>query len=168
MSYKDKTYIIFDGDKDQWAYRYMRGWKVNDRIDFDFEDAHDLFPLTYRAEDETYIKSKLRQRFANACQVILLIGESTKHLYKYVRWELQVVIDLELPLIAINLDNRRNMNPDLCPPLIRDKYIVHIPFKLAIIKYALDNFPNEFKNRDKTKSGPRTYSAEVYKKVGLD
>ena len=104
----------------------------------------------------------------NACQVIVLIGESTKHLYKYVRWELQVVLDLELPLIAVNLDNRRSMNTDLCPPLIRDKYIAHIPFKLAIIKYALDNFPNEFKNRDKTKNGPRTYSGDVYKKLGLD
>jgi len=23
MAYKDLTYMIFDGGKDQWAYRYM-------------------------------------------------------------------------------------------------------------------------------------------------
>jgi hypothetical protein len=167
MSYKDKTYIIFDGDKDQWAYRYMRGWKANERIDFDFEDAHDLLPLTYRAQDETYIKFRLSQRFKNACQVILLIGESTKYLYKYIRWELEVVIALNLPLIAVNLDNRRSINDNLCPPLIRHKYAIHIPFKMAIIKYALDNFPDEFRHRYQFMSGPEKYSENIYRSLGL-
>ena len=27
MSYRNKTYVIFDGDKDLWAYAYMLGWK---------------------------------------------------------------------------------------------------------------------------------------------
>jgi hypothetical protein len=29
------TYVAFDGDKDIWAYRYMRGWSANQRIDFE-------------------------------------------------------------------------------------------------------------------------------------
>ena len=52
MSYRDPTYVIFDGDKDQWAYQYMRGWQLNDRIDFDFRDAHDLDNMTSRAQGE--------------------------------------------------------------------------------------------------------------------
>jgi hypothetical protein len=35
MAFRDPTYVIFDGDNDQWAYRYMRGWKANERLDFD-------------------------------------------------------------------------------------------------------------------------------------
>ena len=59
MSYKNKTYVVFDGDEDQWAYRFMRGWKANDRIDFDFNDAHDLgSELTERASEQT-IKRRL-------------------------------------------------------------------------------------------------------------
>ncbi len=27
MSYKHTTYVIFDGDKDYWAYARMKGWK---------------------------------------------------------------------------------------------------------------------------------------------
>jgi hypothetical protein len=42
MSYRDTTYIIFDGDKDYWAYARMKGWKALENIDFDFRDAHDL------------------------------------------------------------------------------------------------------------------------------
>src|SRR5206468_2253487 len=26
------TYVIFDGDKDRYAFAFMRGWKVNDRV----------------------------------------------------------------------------------------------------------------------------------------
>ena len=90
MSYRNKTYIIFDGDNDKWAYAHMKGWKALEHIDFDFENAHDEYTLTNSATDEAYIKGKLRKRFANASQVIVLIGESTKNLYKYVRWELEV------------------------------------------------------------------------------
>jgi len=42
MSYQDTTYIIFDGDKDYWAYARMKGWNSLDNVDFDFRDAHDL------------------------------------------------------------------------------------------------------------------------------
>jgi len=170
MSYKDKTYVIFDGDKDKWAYGRMKGWNALETIDFDFEDAHSEYPLTDRANDEAYIKGKLRKRFANAKQVIVLIGESTKNLYKYVRWELEVAQDLGLPIIAVNLNGDRQQNSDTCPPIIRDTYVVHIPFKLKIIKFALDAFPSEFKNRDVKSStkGARVYDDDVYKKLGLN
>jgi len=169
MSYKDKTYIIFDGDKDRWAYANMKGWKALEHIDFDFENAHDEYPLTSNASDESYIKGKLRKRFANACQVIVLIGESTKNLYKYVRWELEVAQSLGLPIIAVNLNGDRAQNNDTCPPIIRDTYTVHIPFKLKIIKYALDNFPSEFhRQTTKVSTGGRTYSDSVYQNLGLN
>jgi len=53
MSYRNKTYVIFDGDNDMWAYAYMKGWKQNENIDFDFHDAHDLNVITDRASEES-------------------------------------------------------------------------------------------------------------------
>ena len=169
MSYKDKTYIIFDGDKDRWAYARMKGWKALDHIDFDFEDAHSEYTLTSNANNESYIKGKLKKRFANACQVVLLIGESTKNLYKYVRWELEVARELGLPIIAVNLDGSKQQNNNTCPPIIRDTYTVHIPFKMKIIKYALDNFPKEFKVKKSNPSvGGRIYGESVYQTLGIN
>jgi len=168
MSYKDKTYIIFDGDNDKWAYGRMKGWKALETIDFDFEDVHDEYPLTDRANDEAYIKGKLKKRFANARQVIVLIGEQTKNLYKYVRWELEVAQELNIPVIAVNLNGDRAQNTKTCPPIIRDEYVVHIPFKMKIIKYALDNFPSEFRRRDTSTIGARSYNDSVYDNLGLN
>lgn len=167
MSYRNKTYVIFDGDNDIWAYRFMKGWKTNDNVDFDFHDAHDLKPLTERAGDET-VKRRLRERFANAKQVIVVIGESTKNLYRFVRWELQIALELNIPIVAVNLNGLKQCDNDLCPAIIRDEYVVHVPFKRSAIKYALDNFPGEHAKRDSGEKGSRVYGKAVYEKLGID
>jgi len=77
MSYRNKTYVIFDGENDMWAYAYLKGWKSNENMNFNFYDAHDIRPLSDRASEET-VKTALRQRFSNAKQVVVLVGDNTK------------------------------------------------------------------------------------------
>jgi Thoeris protein ThsB, TIR-like domain len=166
MSYRNKTYVIFDGDEDMWAYAYMLGWKNNDKIDFNFYNAHDLKPLTKQANEET-VKSRLRGRLSNTKQAIVLIGEKTKHLYRFVRWEMEVCKNLDIPMIAVNLNGLKKQDDDRCPAIIKNEYVVHIPFKMNIIKYALDGFPEEYNNKRATENGPRFYPDTIYKKLGL-
>ena len=166
MSYRNKTYIIFDGDNDMWAYAYMKGWKNNDHIDFDFHDAHDLNVITDRASEET-TKRKLRERFSSAKQVIVLIGEHTKNLYRFVRWEIEVAQSLNLPIVAVNLNKKRSYDADRCPAILRDYYVVHISFNAKIIQHALDHFPAEYAGRDLSAGGNRHYNNGVYDQLGL-
>ena len=161
------TYVIFDGDKDKYAYAFLKGWKVNDRVEFDFRDAHDIGAMTGRAQDEAYVKSELRKRMEASSQVMVLVGESTKSLRKFVGWEIDLAMTLGLPIIVVNLNENRNMDPGRCPVPLRTGYIVHVAYKRAIIKYALENFPREFVGRDANATGPRYYSDEVYRKLGL-
>jgi hypothetical protein len=165
MGYKDHTYVIFDGDNDHWAYGFMKGWKSGDHIDFDFDDAHKLFPLTYRAQDESYIKGKLIKRLAQAKQIFVLVGESTRYLYKYVRWELDVALEFDLPIIVVNLNNNLDVDINFCPPILRNQNVIHIPFKMAAIKYALDDFPAFY--RKTTQRGPWIYPDSVYRSLGI-
>lgn len=166
MSYRNKTYVIFDGDNDMWAYAFMKGWKENDSIDFNFLDAHDLRPLTDRATEDT-VRNRLRERMASAKQVIALVGEHTKDLFKFVRWEIDLSMKKDLPIIVVNLNGKRNHDSDLCPPILKDRYAVHVAFKMKIIQYALDNFPGEYNKRDSSARGPRFYNDTVYTKLGL-
>lgn len=165
MSYRNKTYVIFDGDNDMWAYAYMKGWKSNENVGFNFYDAHDIRPLTDRASVET-VKKTLRARFANARQVIVLVGEHTKNLYKFVRWEIEIAQSLDLPIIAVNLNGLRHIDADRCPAILRDWPAAHVDFKAAIIQHALDNFPDEYR-RLPASAGPRYYPATVYRTLGL-
>ena len=166
MSYQDTTYVVFDGDKDYWAYARMKGWKALKNIDFDFRDAHDLKQIRDWSQPDT-VRRTLRQRFSTAEQVIVLIGEETKHHHRFVRWEIDTALGLDLPIIAVNLNNLREMDEDLCPPIIRNTYTMHIPFKMKIIKYALDNFPNEYHRRDSSEKGARIYNDGVYRSLDL-
>lgn len=168
MSYQDTTYVIFDGDKDMWAYAYMKGWKKNDNINFDFEDAHDIKPLTYLASNELYIKTRLRERMKSATQVIVLVGESTKYLYKYVKWEIELAKELNLPIIVVNLNNSKSMDNNLCPSTLKDANAIHIPFKLNAIKYSLDNFPTFYNyERDKSLNTDYYWPSNIYNELGI-
>lgn len=166
MSYKNKTYVVFDGDTDMWAYAYMKGWKQNEHIDFNFHDAHDQNVITDRASEDT-VKRRLRERFASAKQIVVLIGEHTKNLYKFVRWEMEVAQKLDLPIIAVNLNGTQSYDSTRCPPILSDTYTVHVAFKAKIIQYALDNFPAEYAKRDRSAGGNRHYNADVYRGLGL-
>ena len=166
MSYRNKTYVIFDGDEDMWAYAYMVGWKKNENIDFYFYNAHDLNTITNRSSDDN-TKHKLRVRFQSAKQVIVLIGEHTKNLYKFVRWEMEIAQNLSIPIIAVNLNKKRKYDDDKCPAILRNKYVVHISFNSKIIKHALDNFPGEYRKRAKDDVGNRHYNSPTYKELGL-
>ena len=168
MSYRNRTYVIFDGDNDIWAYGRMKGWRALPTVNFDFYDAHDLgFELTDRASEET-VKARLRTRFSSAKQVVVLIGERTRYLYRFVRWELDVALELGLPIIAVNLNDRRVIDEDRCPPIIRREYVVYVPFKRAIIKHALDNFPREHNSRLPLAEGPRYYPDSAYEALELN
>lgn len=158
------TYTIFDGDNDKWAYGRMKGWSALPNIPFTFENAHDLDTMSARAQGEAYVKRHLKARMQQSTTVIVIIGESTKNLYKFVRWELELALELDLPIIAVNLNGSR-VQDALCPPIIRDKCVVHVPFKLAPIKHALTYWPAEFHGMytDERAGGARHYSDEKYK-----
>jgi hypothetical protein len=169
MSYKDPTYVIFDGDKDKQPYAFMKGWNALEHIDFNFTDAHELDSMTPRAQDEAYVKSNLRKRMERAKQIIVLVGDSTKHLHRFVTWEINLALELELPVIVVNLNNKRQLDAERCPTALRDAAAVHVSFKLKIIKHALDHWPAEYRNlRAQQKAiGARHYSDEVYRNIGV-
>lgn len=143
MGYRNKTYVIFDGDEDIWAYRFMRGWKQSEHIDFDFYDAHELKPMAGTVSED-YVKRVLRERLRNTKQAVVLIGESTKNLYKFIRWELETCQSMGIPIVAVNLGGKRRMDPEICPPILRGTPTMHVAFKMKIIKFALDDFCGNF------------------------
>ena len=97
----------------------------------------------------------------------MLVGERTRYLYKFVRWEIEICQNLDIPIIAVNLNGRRRMDPERCLPLLQGKYVVHVSFQMKIIKYALDSFPNEYQNRDPNTGGDRYYNNDVYRNLDL-
>ena len=157
MSYRNKTYVMFDADNDISWYRLMTAWKENKKIDFNFHDAHELNNLRKTASEDQ-IKRKLRERLNNTKQAIVLVGDSTKNLYKFVRWEIEVAMSMDIPIIAVNLD-KANDATDKTPPILKnDAYFVSVPFELEKIKHALDQFPGEYERNKSQAPSSRHYN----------
>ncbi len=163
MSYRNKTYIAFDGDNDMRYYQIMCAWKENDHIDFNFYNAHDLSSARDSSQEES-IKRQLRERMQNSKQFILLVGEKTRYLTKFVKWEVEYARKLDLPIIVSNLNGTRMYDSARCPSWVvdNDTSTVHVSFGKDIIKYALDNFPDWYAS-NKHKGSELYYPASVYK-----
>ena len=167
MTYSNKTYVAFDGDKDIHYYYLMKAWKNNENLSFNFYDAHDINTARDTSTEET-IKQRLRERMANAKSFVLLVGESTRYLYKFVRWEIEQAIKRDLPIIVVNLNGLRKMDSDRCPPILSEQLAIHIPFKQAIVEYALENWiESHYKHRKNGDTGPYYYKDSVYRNLGI-
>lgn len=167
MVYRNKTYVCFDGDNDIHYYRLMKAWKYNDRIEFNFHDAHDLNNALDSSTEET-IKRKLRERFSNSKAFVVLIGDKTRYLTKFVKWEMEVALKLELPIIGVNLNGRRSLDSEKCPPTIKGELAIFTSFNAKIIYFALNNWPELHDNyKEQGKTGPYYYKDTVYENLGL-
>ena len=167
MPYRNKTYVCFDGDNDIRYYWLMKAWKQNDGMSFNFFDAHDLNTARDTSLTDS-IKRQLRERLTHSKIMIVLIGEQTRYLYRFVRWEMEQALDLGIPIIGVNLNGLTQQDSPRCPPLIRDELAVYVSFNAAIVQYALDDWParHNLYKQQKT-SGAYYYKPEVYSRLGL-
>ena len=76
---------------------------------------------------------------------------------------MEIAQKLDLPIIAVNLNQKRTYDSELCPAILRNQYVVNVCYKAKILQYALDNFPEEYRRRDPEVPGNRSYGSSVYK-----
>ena len=165
MAYRNKTYISFDADSDIQYYYLMKAWKQNDNTSFDFYDAHDVNNNYDKSEES--IKAALQERFRNSKCFVLLVGEHTKYLYRYVRWEIEQAIKRELPIIVVNINGMRCMDEDLCAAIVKNELAIHVSFNAKILQYALEKWPANVDQYKGQINGPYYYKGEVYASLGL-
>jgi len=166
MAYRNKTYVAFDGDNDMRYFQLMKAWKQKDNTSFNFYDAHDINSARDTSQEES-IKRQLRERMANSKVFVLLIGEHTKYLTKFVKWEIELAVTKEIPIICVNL-NKNKRKDTLCPSSLDGQLAIFIPYGEKIMQHALENWPKShekyFKNGE---ISSYYYKDAVYKRLGL-
>lgn len=169
MSYRNKTYIAF-ASEDIKHYWLMKAWKQNEKIDFDFFNAHDLFEARDSSSPET-IKRRLRERLNNTKQVIFLGSEDGRRKGgdgdSFLAYEIEVILELDLPIVIANFCQSRNIVTDNIPqPLIDQKHFnVSVSFQPKIIQYALDNYVEGYAKSEM--QGPHRYVSRIYNELSL-
>lgn len=165
MAKRTRTYVAFDADSDIHYYRLMQAWTANDGIEFDFNNAHDLTTIRPDSGEEA-IKASLKERMKNSKNLVVLVGQNTKNLRKYVPWEIEIALKANLPIIVVNISGDKQINNNLCPSVIKEELAIHIPFGANIMQFALDNWPSSHQQyRSENKAGPFHYNSSVYEKL---
>jgi hypothetical protein len=169
MSYRNKTYVAFASENIK-LYRLMEAWRENDRINFSFFDAHDLYISRDSSKPET-IKSNLRQRMKNAKQVVLIGSPDAKKKgsdgSSFLAHEVKVMMEYDLPIVIANYDGDREVDHNFIPkPLLdADYYTISVSLQPRIIMHALDEYAANYSSSDR--SGPHFYKPAIYSRLGL-
>lgn len=167
MSYRNKTYVAFASENIH-LYRLMEAWRDNDKIDFQFYDAHDLYISLDTSRPET-IKSNLRERMKNVKQVVLIGTPEGKKKggdgKSFLAYEVSVMMEFDLPVVIANHDGDKNVDRNFIPkPLLdADYYTLSVALSPAIIKYALDHYASNYASS--SESGPHYYEQQIYGKL---
>jgi len=159
MSCRDKTYVIFDGECDRWARARMMSWKSSNGERFNLYQAHDLLPIAERIKLDV-LKLHIWQRLGEAQQVIVLVGEKTRHC-RFALCEIDLAQTLRLPIIVVNLNGWRGLDPVRCPELLIEWPALHVEFKERIVEAALEHFPAEYARLQASAFGARRYPADM-------
>lgn len=167
MAYRNKTYVCFDGDNDMHYYRLMQAWHQSDHTVFSFFNAHDI-NTARDSSQEASIKRQLRERLLNSKLLVVLIGSNTRYLTKFVKWEMEQAIAIGMPLVGVNLNGMRQLDPQRCPSSIRAELCMYVSFNAAILQHALEQWPAQHAIEKRAgKSGPFYYNQSVYSRLGL-
>jgi len=169
MAYKNKTYVAFDGDNDIRYYNLMKAWKQSDNTDFNFYDAHDLNNASDTSKPES-IKKRLAERMANSKIFVLLLGEKTKYLTKFVKWEVEHALYLGLPIIVVNINGKRDVDSDHMPSWLDDQLCISCSFNSKIMQYSLEHWEDKHYSHKKNpdEDGKHYYWKDsVYQELGL-
>lgn len=166
MAYKNRAYVSMDADSDLRYYNLMKAWKQSDHSSFSFNDAHDINNIFDKSEES--IRAGLQERFRESKVFVLLVGDSTRYLYKYVRWEIEQAIKRELPIIVVNINGTRTRDDIKCPPIVKNVLSIHVSFNAKILEYALDHWP--VVHYEKLKLANKQsyhYQLETYSRLGI-
>jgi hypothetical protein len=148
----------------------MEAWRDNDKIDFNFHDAHDLVTALDTSQPET-IRRRLRERLNNTKQVVFLGSRKGRSKAddgrSFLFYEVETIVKLNLPVVIANLDGDREIDRNFIPQRFLDEnyYTISVSFQPKIIQYALDYYVPAFATSGN--SGPHYYESDTYEKLGL-
>lgn len=169
MAYRNKTYVAFDGDNDMHYYNLMKAWKQNDNTNFTFYDAHELNNAKDSSQEES-IKKQLSIRMANSKVFVLLLGEKTKYLTKFVKWEVEHALYLGIPIIIVNINGKRDVDKERMPKWLEKKLCISCSFNAKILQHSLENWPDyhyKYIKDSQKKDQHWCWKKDIYDKLGL-
>jgi hypothetical protein len=159
------VFVIFDAP-DQGAYAIMRAWYDAGDLTYPLTDARDLD--LGRNNVPAAAMETLAERIKDARAVVLLVGDGVADPPREIQWQLDLVKEHDVPMVCINLNNRRKHDHKRLPRTVLRLCALHVSPHAKIVQLALDKWPEEYRTMgpDELKT-QRAYGDAVYRRFYL-
>lgn len=183
MSYKNGTYVAFDGNDttnptkgDMKYYGLLQIWNKSKNFTLNFSDSH---KKTYQVRDGSLpltLQTRLLERMRGSKNMLLIISDDTSWNRGMLNFEIEKAVDYyKLPIIIAYTGYEFVLNPysfeNKWPKALYDRIknqsanCIHIPFKEKAIGAAVSQF-SIHNQEDKLTQPDTIYTEETYKKWG--
>jgi hypothetical protein len=165
MGYRNTTFVMFDSDADGWAWRFMQGWNSFAGVQFDLYGQTDVDQLRRRMKPNEF-QIEFETLMSHTAQAVVLVGDSAPSTHNL--WDLQACIMRDMPVVVANLDGGCRPNRELCPPQLLGRCVIHVPFQIGAVRYAMDEFCERYTHHRDRGLIDAYYPQKLYDRLGLE
>lgn len=133
---KNRVYVVFDHLKDMLIFS-----EIKSKCCSDVED--EMF-FTVDTEKNGNQWNSLKAALKSASVILVLVDDNSKYLGGQYKTEIALAIDLEKPIIVVNINGERSLDIENCPIELRDKFVLHISKDYHIVNCAIRFWPLYF------------------------
>lgn len=165
MTASKQVFFSLNHQVDKGLYRQLLQWLALNQVDIDPWTTEDLRREDHMASSVD-TQNDLIQKVANSDYVVLIVGETGIEPESQEFKVLNAAAWMKRPLIALNVNQLRDIDRGRFPSLIADQLVLHIPMEGQAIKHALESWRDEaFRVRTMGQIGPVHYTNEIYQLI---
>lgn len=162
MNQEKRVFFSLNHDRDAALYRELLQWltlngiAINPWTTIDFERDN-------RSEDERQRQTQIVDQVVNSDYAVVIVGDSPIDPESVDIQALNAASWMKRPIIALNVNQLKDIDRDHFPQLMADQLVLHLPMEGQVFKHALESWKDEaFRVRTMGQSGPVHYSHDIY------
>lgn len=162
-----KIFVCYDHEKDVAYFNILKSWLSGD--DFTIVTGCSVSEAMVSSRALTSRVAMLEQKLHNVSAFILIVTENARNLSMQMLWEVNVALNKDVPIIAMNINGLRYIDENNCPTLLKNKHVLHIANNSKVLEKALEIWPTYYKEHKKEAGqGARFFKDEFYRSLGID
>lgn len=164
---KKKVFVCYNHEKDKAYFDMLESWCCEEKINFIYQNV-----IQDALNSPQVLVARMKntiEKMRNINAFIILVSENTKNLNNSMLIEVNTALNLDIPVIAVNVNGLRYIDGNNCPFILRDKHVLHISFNSKIIEKAIEAWPIYYNNhKEDEEKGPRYFKDTVYAELGIE
>ena len=168
MNNEKRVFFSLNHEADATPYRNLLRWLSMNNVEISPWTTADFSREAQFGGDSPH-QPDLVDQVVNSDYVVVIVGDSQIDPEGLDTQALNAAAWMKRPIIALNINQLKDIDNDRFPKLIADQLVLHIPMEGQAIKHALQSWRDEaFRVRTMGQVGPVHYTSDIYSLIEED